>query len=342
MMLQRDTHYTGDGKSGQIGIETAITFSITLIFICTIISVIVYYRADILMQRSVEQACEEVSLIPPTSIVFTDTLSTLVNAFPDVEVGSEKGREVISRVASAVVGVDSFTGNTLEDMFLEGTLAHVMADNIRNGYIERNNGSDFFVPDSIDVDLNIDGSRHLMEVLVTYETYCLAGRIQRQIYSIVPLYGDSELFLNADASDSEGDDIWSKDNFTRGDYFRDQYGANLPKTFPVIDRFSNGTCESIVSIDLTAPTYSTAAGILKKIKEEIDDLSAFNGADVIISGDRYTVRSRDIRDKVLTVVVPTNSEDSSVAVISGLSAYAALNGVTVRIEQYGTSSRYAE
>ncbi|MBP5261665.1 MAG: hypothetical protein J6Z43_06030 [Clostridiales bacterium] len=341
MISLKDMLYMNDDKKGSVSLETAICFSITLVFVCTVISVIVFYRADILMQRSVEQACEEISLLPPTSIVMTDTVSTLVNAFPEVEIGSEKGREVIRRVSSALIGIDGFSGNTLEDLFLEGTLAHVLANNIRSGYIERNGGSDFFVPELIDVDINENSERHILEVLVTYDTVTLAGRIQREIYSVIPVYGEPSLFLNPAKGQTDSDDIWSKDNFTRGDYFREENGANLPKTFPVIDSYEGGQCGSIVSIDLTAPTYSTASGINKKLVEEIDSLAAFDGADVVISGERYRVDGRNISSRVLTVVIPSNSSEYARADLDALAGYADLQGVTMRVVEHGTSTRYA-
>ncbi len=340
MILRKDMHYTISGEGGQVAIETAISFTLTLIFICSIISVIVFYRTDILMQRSVEQASEEMSLLPPTSIVYTDTVSTLVNAFPEIDAGNDKGGEIVSKIASTIIGIDSFSGNTLEEMILEGTAAHLMANNIRAGYIDRNNGSDFFVPDSIDVDLNIPSEHHIMEVEVTYEILTLAGRIQRKIYSTIPLYGDSDLFLNPDKSAGEPEDIWSKDNFTRGDFFREENDSNLPKTFPVIDSFNNGICESVVSVDLTAPSYSSPSKIVERITGQIDELASFNGADVMISGSRYCVSDRDINSRVLTVVIPSNSEESSKNELNSLENYARLRGVILNVVEYGESQRY--
>ncbi|SCW27314.1 hypothetical protein SAMN02910456_00220 [Ruminococcaceae bacterium YRB3002] len=341
MMLQKDMHCMNKSREqrGSATIETAISFSITLIFIAAIVSVIVFYRSNILMQRSVEQCCEEMSLIPPTSVIMSDTLSTLINAFPDVKADGDKASEVIRKVSSAVVGINTYTGNTIEQIILEGTMAHVMADRIRSGYIERNNGSEFFVPDSIDVDLNIMSDRHVMEVNVTYDTVTLAGRIRRKVYSAIPLYGSFELYLN-DSTEAPEKDIWSEDNFTRGDFFRENASSNLPKTFPVIDSYNGGTCESVLSIDLTAPYYSNDGRVMKTVKAEIDDLAGFDGADVVISGQRYVVSGQDIRARRLNVVIPSNSPETSRAVVSSLTEYARINGVDLNITEYGTSHRY--
>ena len=50
-------------KKGQVTIEAAIAFTITLVFLASVISSIDYYRTDILMRRSVEQTCEKMSLL---------------------------------------------------------------------------------------------------------------------------------------------------------------------------------------------------------------------------------------------------------------------------------------
>ena len=339
MTLHEDMLCTNNNKNGSVTLETAIAFTVTLVLFCALISVISFYRAGILMQRSVEQACEEISILPPTTVLASDALSTVVNAFPDIKASDSKGSLVLQKVAATVIGVDSFTGYTVENLVLEGTLAHVMANNIRHGYIVRNNNSEFFAPESIDVDLNVKSEKHLMEVVCSYDTLTLFGRVKRVIYSAVPLYGDFSLWLNPEKSSGEYD-IWSEDNFTRGDYFRDKYSSNLPKTFPVIDSYSNGVCESIVSIDLTAPTYSSYSRLSKKMTDEIDALADFDGADVTISGSHYRVRSEDIVSKRLKVIIPSNSDDGIKQQLQIYSGYASLRGIELEVEEYGESHRF--
>ena len=341
-MIFRNAILYTENKKGSITLETAISFTITLIFLCSIVSVIAFYRSDILMQRATEQALEEVSMIPPISIPVSDAVSTLVNALPENEAVTSDKAEQAANIIKTVTGIDALSGYSLEKLFLEGTLSHLVANNIRQGYIDRNGGSDFLVPDSIDVDISPDAERHILEIEVSYNTYTLAGNIRRTIYSSVPVYGESSLFLNASSQGGSGSDIWSKDNFTRGDFFCNENGANLPKTFPVIDSFENGTAGSIVSIDLTAPTYSSNASVIKKMYEEIDELAGFNGANVIISGRRYVVDGSDISARRLTVVIPGNSPESASDTVRGLSGYAALRGVDLEIIEYGNSQKYAE
>ena len=67
-------------KRGQVTIEAAIAFTITLIFLASVISSIQYYRTDILMRRSCEQTCEKMAVLYPLSVPATDVLSTILNA----------------------------------------------------------------------------------------------------------------------------------------------------------------------------------------------------------------------------------------------------------------------
>ncbi|GEM_PF-588053 len=338
MTIRTHMNYTDDRK-GSTALETAVAMSAALIFICSIVSIIVFRRAEILMQRSLVQACEEISLVPPLQIPAADAVSTLINLFPDKKAGNMKGAEVLKKVGSVLIGVDAYTDNALENIILENTLAHTVANKVRSGYIARNKGSDHFVPDMIDVDLNIDRTHHVMEVECNYTVVTLAGNIRRTLYQTVPMYGRFEFYFR-DSSKGEDDDIWSKDNFTRGEYFLEQQGSNLPKTFPVINSFQGGTARSIVSVDLTAPTYSSSGRIRQLLASEIDKLSSFSGADVIIDGKRYKVKGQDIRKKVLTVIIPSNSPQTAKQTAEAMKSYASLHNITMKIVVYGNSKRY--
>ena len=74
-------------KRGTVTVESAIAFTITIVFIAAIVSAIDYYRTDILMRRSVEQTCEKMSLLYPVSVPASDLISSAVNAFPDLGIG---------------------------------------------------------------------------------------------------------------------------------------------------------------------------------------------------------------------------------------------------------------
>ena len=295
------------------------------------------------MRRSVEQTCEKMSLLYPVSVPASDTLSTVINAFPDLGIGDSKGSEVISKVLSVTTGLDKASGKTLEELILKGLFAQTMEEQIRNGYIERNGGSEFFVPEDIEVFFEINDRHHIIEVTTEYSVVTISGVKTRSIYSVIPLYGDPILTLQTEEkekTEEKKDDIWSLSNFDRGDAFRDRYGANLPKTFPVIDAVDGGKVTAIRSIDLTSPYYQDTAHIEKKIMSDITSLSRFEPQSANINGQTYSVDY--ISSRYLTVVIPENSGEIGKQTVEDLKGYALIHGVILTVSEYGTSERYVE
>ena len=332
-----------NNKRGQITIEAAIAFAVTLVLLASIVSAMQFYRTDILMRRSVEQTCEKMSLLYPVSVPASDTLSVALNAFPDLGPGELKGADTISKVVTVATGLDDKTGHSIEELILKGVFAHTMEEQIRSAYIERNNGSEFFVPDDIEVFFAINDDHHIIEVTTEYTVITMAGVRTRSIYSVIPLYGDPILMLNNEetsskSTDDQKSDIWSLSNFDRGDAFRELYGANLPKTFPVIDSVDGGQITSIRSIDLTSPFYQDTANIEKKIKSDIDSLGRFEPQSRNINGTIYSVDYIDSR--YLKVVIPSNSGEIGKETIENLKGYAFVNGVILEISECGESEKY--
>ena len=324
-------------KKGSVTIESAICFTAVLILIACMVSALNLYRTDILMTRAVNQSCENVSLLFPLTVPAGDAASVILNAFPDSALDGTKASKVLGTVAQVVGGVDQASGHKLQESVLEGVLAGTMAKNIVSYYKQRNGGSSFFCPDDIDVRFDISTKRHIIEVTTEYSVLTIAGRKQRTIYSVIPLYGDSSLILEGD-DPKNGGDIWSLDNFSRGEGFRNIFGSNLPKTYPVIDNYENGNATSFKSIDLTAPYYQSKSKITKSIKKDIDELSAFKGGEKTIDGKRYKVDN--ISGKTLKVVIPGNSPKAGKETLLSLKEYAKSKGVKLEVEEYGQSSKY--
>ena len=327
-------------KKGSVTIESAICFSTVLILIACIISAINLYRTDILMTRSVNQCCENLSLMYPLTVPAGDAASVLLNAFPDTGVEGTKAGSVLKTVAKAAGGLNSVSGHRLEEAVLEGVLSGTMAKNIAKNYKQRNGGSSFFCPDDIDVRFNISTKRHIIEVTTDYSVITVAGRKKRTIYSVIPLYGDSSLILEGDDPGQRSSDIWNQNNFSRGDEFRKIYGSNLPKTYPVIDSYKNGTAMSLKTIDLTSPYYKSKSRLVNTVKNDIDELGAFKGGSKTINSKEYNVSN--IKSRTLKVIIPSNSPQERRDIVKSLTEYAAGKGVRLVIQEYGNSTRYAQ
>ncbi|MCR4730752.1 MAG: hypothetical protein K5881_07485 [Saccharofermentans sp.] len=330
-------------KRGSVTLESAIAFTVTLVFIASIVSAIDFYRTDILMRRSVEQTCEKMALLYPVSVPASDLVSSAVNAFPDLGIGNTKGSEVIAKVASAGMGLDQKTGHTIKELILQGLFSKTMEEQIRKAFIERNGGSDFFAPEEIDVFFAVNDRHNIIEVVTDYSVVTIAGKKTRSIYSVIPLYGEPILMLNGEEhlenGEKDKDGIWSLNNFDRGDAFREKYGANLPKTFPVVDSVNGGEVTAIRSIDLTSPYYQDTKNIEKKIMADIKSLKNFEPQTATINGQKYSVDRVDSRH--LKVIIPENSGPIGKETIENLKGYAFVQGVILDISEYGTSERYS-
>lgn len=317
-------------KKGSISIETAISFSIVLVFITSLIGILAFYRADILLQRSVNQTCEDFSHFTPFSVAGADTVSTIINALPD-----NYDYSFINQLGSIFVGADVLTQGELRCSLLDLAFGEAFTDDIIAQYIEFN-GSNFYCPETIDAEFEIRDN--YIEVLVSYKIRTIIGLVEREVIGIIPFWGEYELFLLDDnTNEYNNNSIWQEDNFTRGTYFAQQYGANLPHTFPTISYFENGTIGTVTSIDLNRPTYSTPLSVRRRMIEQINRLSNFDGASSNINGQLYEVSSDSIRSRRIIFVVPEDSPENLLETAYSMVSYGNSCGVEVQIAMDGCS-----
>ena len=331
-----------ENRRGSASLEGAISFSVVLVFITAVVSIIAFIRADILMQRSCEQTSEKLATLFPAITTAGDIVSTVSNAIPDGELRSSvavKAAEAVAAISKIGIAADDLSGGSIRELVLEGVLAKRTASDIAAGYKERNNGSELFMPSYINVIFDIDDNHNVVFMTAEYKISTILGDIGRSCVTSIPVYGDFSLYLNGTAVPDAGeDDIWSEDNFVRGQYFTDKYGANLPYMFPVVDRYEDGEVTTILSMDLTAPDYVSGKGLAKSIKYDINRLAKFNGDKLNYKGTDYVVN--DIRSKRLLVIVPSNSDPDVRAQLASYKSYAASKGVILDIRDYGCSRKY--
>ena len=96
---------------------------------------------------------------------------------------------------------------------------------------------------------------------------------------------------------------WKLGWAARGNYFSEQLGANLPPSFPVIDKWINGLATSIKSIDLSVATYQDAARLTYRLNAYIDKIALFDGAEL---GD-IEIGFSDISGRALSIAIPKGS-----------------------------------
>lgn len=125
--------------------------------------------------------------------------------------------------------------------------------------------------------------------------------------------------------------IWSEDNFTRGKILRQMFGANLPDNFPVIAAYENGTAVMIKSLNHTSKSYKDASVFEKTIKEMIDSLAAFNGAEYA----GIVIKAEDIQSRRLILIMPENDlSPGQDAALKSLIIYSMSKFVMLDLQRY--------
>lgn len=119
---------------------------------------------------------------------------------------------------------------------------------------------------------------------------------------------------------------WTLPNLQRGQLIEDMLGRNLPRNFPVIDRWSNGVITSIKSLDLNAPTYQNIGALTSKVQGYIDAVANFQGA--------WWLQANMITGRDLLLAVPSSaSTQAQWAALQALQQYASNLGIALTIIQ---------
>lgn len=114
----------------------------------------------------------------------------------------------------------------------------------------------------------------------------------------------------------------------RGNAIERASGANLPRTFPVSDKFTNGVASGIKSIDLRLISYQNPANLERVLTGYVDKLAGFSGGKLgttVVDGSQIT-------SKVLQVAIPQGAGSAAQqAVLGRVVASVAQRGVQVII-----------
>ncbi len=121
---------------------------------------------------------------------------------------------------------------------------------------------------------------------------------------------------------------WSLGPSPRGFAIEEALGGNLPRSFPTIDSFANGTATSIKSIDLTASSYQSAGRLTSRLNGYVDSVAGFDGA--VFDGVRVAPGATTTRELVVAIQ-PGVASSAQQAALTQVVQYGASNGVTVRV-----------
>jgi hypothetical protein len=124
--------------------------------------------------------------------------------------------------------------------------------------------------------------------------------------------------------------VWKLNDITRGRVLEMLHGANMPFTYPTVDRTMNGIATSIKSINLDGSSYQKAGKLVSTLREYINDIANFTprewaGADL---------EPDEIASRGLDVIVPHGGSAAQQSEIEQAIKYGARQNVTVNVIQH--------
>ncbi len=332
-------------RRGTVVLEMAIAVPIILLTSLVIMIGMNCVQADIAFAQSVDQATNEASIAIPVLDVGLDAVSSIlsdINYENKTEKEEKDSFSGLSEGLGFVTALANYVGFEGEDLLGTLVFGKAIRDRIMWTY-ECNCRNDivFNSIDNVSVYVDYDRISKTIYIDVYYQWITPFRDVDKVIRSAIPVYGDLELIIEGDGETSE-DSIWDKENFERGLYFRELYGANLPESFPVLSAWRNGTATSIKSIDLTAPSYESGNDLYKKVVGHINEIAEYQGTDKPWGKDQIYIDGQEISNRVLIIIVPENSPASVIDELSGYCSYAESKGVETVIKQHGVSGRYSD
>ena len=123
---------------------------------------------------------------------------------------------------------------------------------------------------------------------------------------------------------------WTLPPTKRGLEIEKMLGGNLPKNFPVIDRFENGIATSIKSVDLAAESYQDIKRLERLLVNHINSVREFKGRNFA----KTNITSAMIKGRSLEVAIPRGvATEAQREVIKKMETFAPTRGVTIKFTE---------
>lgn len=338
-------------KRASVVLEAAIAAPIFISVIAIILIAVNLVRSEVIFTHAVDQVSNELSMAFPVMDAGAMAIDASVEALcafagdsDDANKDSNEGSPILEKagqVTGLIASVLEHFDINIEDIASTVLFGQYVKTRIENQF--KSLGESQLIVDAISdisVYLDFDKNAHLLNIRVYYKLVSPFGTKEKMIASSVAVYGELfyDIFDSVEAKDNS--EIWEESNFSRGIYFRKEYGANLPFNYPVIAGWNNGKATSIKSVDLTAPIYSSDKDILQKISIHIDELADFAGTENPWGKDKIVVNESQITSRELIVIIPDNSQDDRRKVLQECVSLADSKGIVLVIETYGVSEKY--
>lgn len=305
-------------KRGSITLETAIALPLLLFVAMCLLQYSTMVRMGLLIRNAADNTAAETALI----LAAADALSVDDILQSALSKGGED-TDIPGRIldAAAVLAGGPFIRQRMIFWLNSGKPPDPLLKNIR------------------DLEVVIEGVLTGKEIYIriAYKTVTLLGLRTASFETHLPVSTNPD---SANGGLSVSDDIWARDNLTRGRIFRIRNGGNLPIGYPVLSGFREGIAMNIRSIDTTAPTMQDEDNVFREICSEVDALISFNGTEKPWGKSQVWIREEDITRKELLLVIPENQLQASTENgIDRAFEYASQKGVSVSLSRQGQADR---
>jgi hypothetical protein len=329
-------------QRGSLSLEAALVVPVILLLTGSLIIGLICVESEIKVKGALDRTAAELSLISPVCQLF----GKIAFQAAEVKTGDDETTwtDELNMIVSEILpgqSIGSIVDDALLDLSSTALIGQLMQKRLDYWLAEAWSGQPGWAGQvgsrRLYLDWKID--RQQLWLCLSYELKSPAGIILRQANVVVPLWvgqGNQE-------QNKLYDQVWQLDNFSRGQLFRQLYGANLPDDFPVIARFANGEAVSIKSMDLTAPTYRQPEAVFEQLQENIAEVAEFAGTKYIRDDRTILISSESIRQRRLLLIIPGNCGQVWLAdLLNELVVIARARSVGLQIVRHGVSLRYSQ
>lgn len=340
-------------KRASVVLEAAIAAPIFISVIAIILIAVNLVRTEVIFTHAVDQVSNELSLAFPVMDAGAMAIDSSIEAIcafagESEEENGEAGHmstllENAGNVTGIITAVFNHLDINMEDIVSTAIFGEYVKTRIESEF-ERLGENNIIVDPIEDISVYLDFNKiaHVLNIRVYYKLVSPFGSKEKMIATSAAVYGELFYDILENGDSQKNSKIWDETNFNRGIYFRNEFGANLPFSYPVIAGWNNGTATSIKSVDLTAPTYESDEEIVDKISRHIDELAGFSGTEEPWGQDKISIDESDISSRELIVIIPENTPEDRRCVLEECISVAEEKGIVLIIETFGVSEKYSE
>lgn len=312
--------------AGSISLEAAICLPLCLLILLQFCRLIYTYNAELNLKAATDAAAREASLVLTTAGLWSevpDTARDYIQTHTKIDLPHIVDEWILELSMNQIQSM--FILNRIKDFYeAEFTYPALGRELIQNTKLTVSRDTDESV---LVLDLN-------------YEVSVFGMRVERSIQQLAVMW--HPLPTLSEENSGVPSEVWSLDNFSRGQILQRTFGRNLPSNYPVFAIYDRGRATAIMSMDLTAPTYQDMDAIDSNIREKLYEIAGYDEPPVQWLNHEQYFNGQSIHTRVLMVILPTNSPQEGLDQTRNMRRVAQELGINLIIKQAADSKRYLD